>query len=95
MCDRDALSACPNMQQETFNDEVYVRSTGAKILCDSAADYDLPPFGNEQVHLCFEAAEWQTGECVSVCCSRTHKPESKEDFRSELSDITPGKKAVR
>lgn len=80
------------MQQETLNDAVYVRSTGTKILCDSAADYDLPPFGNEQVHLCFEATGWQTGECVSACYTRTHKPKSKEDFRSELSDITPEQK---
>lgn len=89
MCDRSGSSACRNMQQETLNDAVYVRGTGTRILFDSAADSDLPPFGNEQVHLCFEATGRQTGECVSACCTLTHKPKSKEGFRSKLSDITP------
>lgn len=52
-------------------------------------------FGNEQVHLCFEATGRQTGECVSARYTRTHKPKSKEDFRAELSEIIPGKKAQR
>lgn len=59
----------------------------------TAADYDLPPFGNEQVHLCSEATERQTSECVSARYTRTHKPKSK-DFRSELSDITPEKSSA-
>lgn len=76
------------MLQETLNDKLNVGSPGTEILVDTAGGYNLPPFPDEDVHLCSGASG--PGKCVWVhvgACVPTHTKKTKEYRHLALKNV--------